>query len=434
VSGENASRSRRLVQTVASGFVARISGIALQVVSLPVAAVSLGNAGFTIYAMTTAIMSWLSLSQLGIGPALTVRIANFRGEGRIDDVKAIFVTGFWTVFSIAALVSVLALAIFKSTAALDHLFSGFADQRDEIRFSMIFVLAAFFLTMNLSSVEAAQTAFQEQYQFNAFATVGTLASAALVFLAAKLDPRPSVIFLAVQSPALGARVLNTMWFLAKHKMNIMALQPFDGRIAKSLVNSGLHFSLGGQLTNFLSHVFPIIVVGAVLENHTAAAFAAVMNSIVIAASFFSVTTSPILGVIPDAHAKKETAWINTVYKKTIMLNLIFSFSIFILFSVFGNNIFTIWYHGSIRPSKELLIGAGFYFIVLSLDVTNFMFLSGLGLSNRASLILFARSTIFAILLYLSLRQDSDGLPFLLLASTSLICSTVPLSTMLARRI
>jgi O-antigen/teichoic acid export membrane protein len=434
VTGENASRSRRLVQTVASGFVARISGIALQVVSLPVAAVSLGNAGFTVYAMTTAIMSWLSLSQLGIGPALTVQIASYRGEGRKDDVKAIFATGFWTVFSIAAIVSVSAFAVFNSTAAIEHLFSGFADQHDEIHFAMVFVLVAFFLTMNLSSVEAAQTAFQEQHQFNAFATVGTLVSATSVFLAAKFDPRPSVIFLAVQSPAIVARLLNAMWFLAKHKMNMMALQTFDQRIAKSLINSGLHFSLGGQVTNFLSHVFPIILVGAVLENHIAAAFAAVMNSIIIAASFFSVTTSPILGMIPDARVRKETKWINMVYKKTITINLVFAFSFLIIFVIFGDYIFAIWYQGSIEPSKELLIGAGCYFVILSLDVTNFMFLSGLGLSNRASLILFGRSTIFAILLYLFLGQDSDGLPFLLLTSTSLICSTVPLSVMLARRI
>ena len=68
-------RIRRIKYAVVTSLCSKAITIIMQVVALPIAVKALGNKQFVLYSMLISAVGWLSLVNLGIGPALTVNIA-----------------------------------------------------------------------------------------------------------------------------------------------------------------------------------------------------------------------------------------------------------------------------------------------------------------------------------------------------------------------
>lgn len=412
---------------------ARFSGVLLQVVSLPIAAAALGTQGFAIYAMLVAIMSWLTLSNLGIGPALTVLLSRQRGMGDTAAMRTTFGTGVWLMGAITSGVSLVAALALAVSPVADLVFGSYPDHHGEILASLGLAIAFFFVTTNLNSIEATQLAFQQQYQLNMFVGAGTLVAAIAVFASAKLLPLPSVILVASQLPLLVARIANSVLFLTAHREITPWPPVVDGQLAGSLCKSGLQFSSAGMLNNFLCHVFPLLVIGAVSAPNETATFAAVVNAVIIAASFFSVFSIPLLSAVPDAYARGDISWIRKAYRRMLMLNLCYATAIFVVLALIGEWLFRIWYQGTVSPDRAMLSAAGFYLVMLGLESVNFTFLAGLGQISRNSFWMMSKAVLAAALIAATASMNASVLPIVLLIVTSVALSAIPLTALVVKQ-
>lgn len=427
------SRGRNIRTAILTSIVARLSGVLLQVVSLPFAAAALGNEGFALYAMMTAVLSWLSLSMLGLGPAITVSMS-FNSVGSSTDFRTIFSTGVICMLAISIALSIVASIAIFATRLPDTVFALYHNQGDEIILSLCVVIAVFFFSVNLSSVEAAQLALQQQGRYNTLIAIGTLLASIGVIVVAQGTPTPHTILISAQTPVIGARLINAAIFLYAIPHLLPSLRLVRVAIAKSLLVQGSRFAMAGSVNNFLTHIFPVLVIGAIAPASYAAAFAATMNAVIVLSSVFSLTSRPLLGAVPEAHARNDVRWISSAYGRTLIFSASYGLFCFAVMSIFGTSIFDAWYQNTIHPSAILLSLAGLYVILIGVEVTNYTFLSAVGLSRIVSYALSTKSIIFSLILLLFSSQMIDYMPFAMLIITNILLSSLPLTFMAFRTI
>jgi O-antigen/teichoic acid export membrane protein len=412
---------------IAASLVARMSGIALQVVSLPIAAAALSSGGFAVYSIAAAILGWLSLSSFGIGPALTVRVSAAIGQG--DDLlaKNQFATGAFIMLAITALVTLTLVGLMEFSNFSSDMFAKTGISHRDSYQILYALIAIFCVTTAMLAFESAQLSMQESYFLNGYTAAGTLLAAIATFYVSKTDPTPLKILLAIQMPMLVARFINVVHFSWRHKSLVGGVLNPKMMQVRAFFIEGMHFFLSGSVANFLAHVFPILLIGTLASPEYTSATAAVMNAIIILASFFSLANQPLLGALPEALARDDRAWISRAYRLTLSVNVAFAAGVFAIFSLMGVPLFDFWYQGTIHPSSGMLMFAGVYLLFLAFDVSHFTFLAGCGRLASASFILLVRTSVYAVALYIFAKADMGELPFALLALSCCTLSLIPLA-------
>lgn len=427
MSKHSEERTRRLKKSILTSFVGKFSSIALQVVSMPIAAAALGNQGFAAYSVIASMLSWLALSNVGIGPALALRLSAALGKDDREAAADVFNSGRQLTLLISTIVAFAVIALILSVDVEGFFFGNIYDGQKSLRFSMLFVVFVFYCMANLSVIESAQIAFQESYRLNSFVSCGLLCSAVCVYLAAIGSPDIFLILVAVNLPNIIFRFINAFIFTRKLKFPRCPVRFHSAVPTKGLLSDGVRFSASGALNNFLSNFFSIIVLAKVCAASYVASFSAVINAIVLLASFFSISAVPLSGAVPEAKARNDVVWIKKMYIRVLFVNLIYASTVAILMAFFGADFFEFWYQGSISPDKDLFFASGVYFILLAVEVTNFSFLSATGLISRATIFLAGKAVIYAFALVLLVDQTVVAFPIWLGVSANFIFSMIPLT-------
>ena len=318
------------------------------------------------------------------------------------------------------------LAIFGTPAA-SHVFRNYANNSFEILTSLTVVVGVFLFMTNLSVVESTQIALQEGYKLNTAIGFGTLFAALCVFMAAKTTPMVVTILLAVNLPTILARLWNAIYFIKVNTFLRYGFRRPNRAIASSLLKDGALFSFSGSVNNFLSHFFPIIVIGKICEPDYSASYSALIAALIIFSSFFSITAVPLLGALPEARIRNDFRWIRKVYIGVLRSNITFSIVVAAGLWLFGSELFAVWYQGKVNPSGAILKYSGLYFVLLSLEVTNFSFLSSLGHIRISSIFLAIKAILFVGLFLFLSNPVMMQLPFVLLILTNFLFSAIPLT-------
>lgn len=422
------ARNRSLRVALITSVAARISGVLLQVISLPIAAIHLGAAGFSIYAMFTSLLAVMTLSNFGIGQATTLHMSNKLAVGEESTGRELFLASLGLAFGIATVVTTIAVILIVLTPLLPLLFAQHLDQTAMPIGSALFVCFIFYIVQLLSVFEAAQLAQQRQHRLNIVLGVGTFFAALTVWLVANTSPNVLYILLAVHLPIILVRAINAVvvW---------IDISPRSEDLKRALIHmrdvfkDGLSFVSGTTITNFLCHPFSILVVGLFSAPLTTASFAAVMNAIILSLSAVSLLVLPFRGAMPEAYRSEDHAWLH----KT--LTLLFGASaacgsiVFLVFAITGERLFDLWYGGTIVPQRTELLAAGLYFFALAIEQTNFTFLSSTGRLAKASRAILIKGLLSALIVLLVIYLGYNFLVFWVLFVCNVLFSLFPLSAM-----
>lgn len=419
------ARNRGLRKALITTVVARISGVLLQVVSLPIAAMQLGPAGFTIYAMLGALLAAMTLSNLGIGQATTLHMARALATNQIRSSRELFLTSLLAVGGLAlAVASLIALSVLFSSLLL-VVFALHLDGAPPPVAASLFVCAVLLVTQLLSVFEAAQLAQQRQHMLNIATAIGTLIAAASVWWVASTRPTILSILVAVHIPVLLARTINAIgiWLdLNPRFHDLAAVQQH----LRSMVADGLRFVSGTTISNFLCHPFSVLAMGLYATPLSSASFAAVMNALILASTVFNLISTPFRSTLTEALQLRDFKWVRRAAIFMFVANGSLGVLGFLVFGVFGEQLFAVWYKGAVAPDSNELWGMAVYFLILSLEVTNFTFLSSIGFLHSASRWTLVKAVFAASCIVLLLASGQFGLQFWVLAMSSVLLSLIPL--------
>lgn len=430
VSQQAPLRERRLRLAIGYSLASKIANAALQILSLPVAAVALGNHGFSLYVLMIAAVGWLSLLNLGLGAPLVKRISIASAVGRREDLRALLDSALIPNLLVSNLIAVIFLAIVWTGPVELLLGRQYVSDLIQARIGLTVLAIFFIIQSNIGIFESVQVALQEQHFTNLSAAIGAGVAFFAVLLVAKYSPSPVLLLCAVFFPPLVLRAANAVLLLMRHPGVAPGFNSFRFSVTRSLLGEGLIFSLAGGAGNFLAHVFPIFMIGRTGNSLETANFAAVMNSIIISAGLLGMITTPLWGALADSHARKDLSWIIRAYRKLQIFGIGIGLLVATAYAFIGEWIFSVWYRGVISPDHLLLTMAGLYFLLLCWENVHWTMLVGMGEIKRATLIYFMRGAVGAAVIALGVvemgARNQGGVIFLILAVSCLVVSAVPL--------
>lgn len=429
---QRAVRNKKLRRALGTSVVARSAGILLQVVSLPIAAAALGPEGFSVYSMIGAILAWMTLSNLGIGQATTLHMSKALGEGReIQSLVILYAS--WVVLVLLTLVALLVvICLMLFTPLVDEVFKTHASDMAPVYGALIFACIVFFITQNLSIFESAQLAHQRQDLYNIATAVGTTLAAGAVFLTAQHGASVLAILSAVHLPVLAMRVANAIIVWRMIRPGLQSNLAVTGSDFRRVVQDGVSFVSGSAVSNFLCHPLSILTVGIYADSLVAASFSALMGAVILASAVFGLVMAPFRGALPEASVRGDASWIRRMYTTTLCGNFVYALFPCILFAVFGESLFSVWYQGSVQPSRDLLIPAGLYMLCQAIDVTNYNFLANLGKVKTASRWMLGKSVVTAVVVWSLAAEGRPDLSLWGVVVGNIVLSLCPLGLMCGR--
>jgi O-antigen/teichoic acid export membrane protein len=427
-------RSANFRNAIASSLASKITTVALQIIAMPIAAISLGSHGFALYAMLTAAVGWLSLSNLGIGPTLIVRLAAAHIHGDLDTERSIFSSAFFPAFVISAVVSLTGLLVIWMFPIHNIFGPLYITDEYTIRWGLTALVSMFFMQTNLSLFESAQAGYQEQYIQNIISAVSSVPCILAVLILAKRSPTPVDLILALHVPVVLFRCGNAALIIWRHPHIFPSITAFRWTLSKKLVKSGSIFSLAGGLGNFLAHILPVILVGRAFSSDVAAAFAATMNAIILASGVISMLSTPLWPAIADSVARGDRDWAQRAYRRLLWSVMIFGLLTAFFLAARGDWLFHVWFKGQINPSQSLILAAALYFLASCWEVAHFTILVGLHKIAVASLLVFIRALLGIIVILVFLKMGNEANTFIIMFIAIVVIDFIPLRILVLREL
>lgn len=307
-------RERRLRLAVVTSMGSKVATLALQFLALPVAIRSVPAQEFGAYAVMAATLSFLSLSDFGLGPALTRRMADAHSRGQLELAGRTLISGVAVVSGMVGLLWLVGLT-------LSHL--GTMDARlsaSGLSYEMLVAV----LGIGSAQVWAnpflrAQAGLQELYINNIFVGIGTFAAAAALLVVAAGAPSARNFLLAVYGPVAAAQLANSLYFIFRHRYLLESRPRPSWAVARPLMGDGLLFAVPQTIGPMVLREAPKLVLFQLGLASVTASYAVLIQMLLLISGVVFMFTQPLLPALIDAQARGDQRWISATRRRGLRL-------------------------------------------------------------------------------------------------------------------
>lgn len=374
----------------------------MQVLAIPVAISALGAERYGVFLTISAALSWIAMTNLGIGPGLTHGIARAAAAGTVQDERRYFVTACsgTALFATIALGALAALLwVFPVESLLGQ---QYAPYRLEIGQGVVVLALILAFQILISPVEAARAGYQEQFVTNAWNGGAGILSLLLLFAAAAWWPTITAMIVAVYGSAALVKGPNMYQMVRARRYLLPAAGGFDRTILRVLLSTGLAFSMV-QFSSLLAQQASVFLVGRLLGPVQAAEFGVVFRLVFFAGGIVIMFTQPLWPAYADAASRGDKAWISSAYRKSLLL-IAYAAAGGLVLGLFGRPIVQFWVGKDVMPSASLCAWMGAYLFTSACSHVHYMTLLGLGHSWRPAWLTLTEALLGTVLAVLLLPQ------------------------------
>jgi O-antigen/teichoic acid export membrane protein len=413
-------RARRVRAAVASGAGAKTLGIAVQLISVGIAARSLRPEALGSYLVIASLVGWLGLAAVGVGPGLTRKIAVLAAAGDRRGQAMAFSSSLSlaAVFLLAAGAAVVLLA----RPVIGN--AGHSVSDGDIQTAVAILGLATGLQVWLSVLEAAQLGHLEQHFTNVFQGLGQIGVLVILVAAGPALVTVTAFVIATAIPPLVAKAINAIVYVWRHAYLVTNEVSF--RQAGGVLSTSLAFA-AVSLGSLASQQFGFLLLAATSGAQSAVPLGVMLRLTYAAFGLVSLVTQPLWPAMADAVARDDAVWARRIYRRVSLGALAYSCTFAAGLAAFGGMGIRAWAGPQVAIQPPMLVLFGLYFIALVWAHVNAITLVGLGrvwAAGGVFLLEAAVSVLGALLLVPSLGEL--GAVISLLLATSLVsCVLLP---------
>ena len=374
------------------------------VFSIPVLIRELGDARFGLLTLIWAVVSYLSLFDLGLGRALTQQLAVMLGSKERHRVGALVVTAMAviTVFSIVAGVLMAALGPWGL-----GFIQSIPDRQEAVNAIWIMALAmpAVVLTSGFRGILEARHAF-------AIVNMIRLPMGLLTFLGPLAvvlygTPRLDVITIVLAAGRVVTCALHA-WYAKRVLPDDAGKFHFDKRLIRPLCSSGGWMTVSNVVSPLMSYADRFIV-GAVLSSAAVAYYVTPQELITKLSIMPSALTAVLFPTLAEQIARRDEA-VMSVLRKAVIWIFLALLPITAAIAIFSKELLTLWVGESFASQSYMLLqifSAGMF--ITCLAQIPFTVIQGAGRSHLTAVIHVVEAPLFlAALLVLSRQYGLTG--------------------------
>ena len=352
--GHRERRVSGIVQGVVTGLAARGVGVAVSLVSVPLAIRYLGAERYGVWALIGSLLAWAQLADFGIGNGLTNALTTALGQDRIDQARRHISTAFAVFGGIALLLGAATAAAWPwlhwSSIVGVHSRLGRAETGPAIAVAIGLFLAGF----PLSVIGRVYAASQEGRLSNYWGLGGRIAALVGLFVVTRTSGGLVAVVISGFGIGLVTNVVSGIWLFRHHRPQLAPrLSLIHAGSARGLVR------IGGQF--FLIQIMALLVFET--DNFVIAHFlgAAAVPPYSLTYSLFGYT-----GIIQsllfsymwvgfaDAIARRDGAWVRRAFLANLAFSVLFTVVAVIPLVFVAKPFIAIWAGPSVVPPMHLV--------------------------------------------------------------------------------
>lgn len=379
------ARAKRLRLAVASSVLSKVGSVAYLFVAVPLIIASVGSDGYSQFVVVIAAFSWLGPLFVGLGSAVTERIASDVTRPISPETRGTFMT--------ALSVSGLLLIVFFGAGAI-LLLSRPAGEPDHAAL----VMAGFATGLGVGGglFDSALLGLQRLQVTNVLSFASSVVAVVATVLAAIFVPTVAAMVLATLGPVVVAKAISG-YVLHRDEPGLWGrIGDIDWRAAPRIAGRSLVFA-GISFAAFLSLNAGLIIVAAKLGTNDVAAVALVVQLLPLALSIVGMIMVPMWPAIAEAAADGDVHWIARAGGRAGALVMAYAMAAALGLMIFGEKAVMIWTGGRIQIPAEIMIGAAALIVISSFESVTQTLMFGLGRAGTVAAVLLLRSVLSVIL-------------------------------------
>ena len=346
---------------------ARIVGMVISLVNVPVAVRYLGNEGYGLLTVIISVVGWIQFSNLGLGLGLQNALTEQTALGNKQAQRELVSSTFFALLGIGLLLTVLIAVVFPHVNWL----SVFPPSSDRfvaaIPQAVAVALGCFILAMTWGFIQPIYAARQELHIYNLQGLIANIASLAACFLAAvKLDT--GLLGVAVANIGVNALFAAGFALWTVFGRGIPEIRPSWSYVRRSAGRTVLRTGLGFltlqvcvigvlQCDAFLIAQFLSAEKGITPYSVGQRVFAQI-------AGLVGVLITPLWPAFGHAKALGDVDWIRQIYRRINVYFLGTYLSVLLLMMIGGHYLLALWVGADSSPSTLLICAIGMNYLIV----------------------------------------------------------------------
>ena len=389
------SRGSRVRFSVATGLFAKGFLILAGLIITPLMVRYLGKQGYGLFATITAVVSWLQITNFGIGLGLQNSLTEAVARGNVTHQRALVSTAFFFLLGVTLVLAVVAITSFTFVPWNEIFPATEARYAKQLAPAVAIVLTGFISTFALSFVNAIYAAKQELYLPNLMATV----TSALTIVSVLVAIRSDLGLIGVTAATVGTGVLVTWSFVCWY-----FLRPSTHPLRPSLTaisRPAWHRIFRSSSAFFVIEICVVVLfqtdyfmIAKFLRVDDVTPYSIASKPFTVISVFIlSVILQPLWAAYGNAKACGDLAWIRRNHRRVLIAFMSIYALVLAVMVPFGHPLLTLWVGAKAAPGTTLIILTGIYYLIRQWTDLHAILVNGLDMMRPQAI----SATIHAIL-------------------------------------
>ncbi len=380
--GRAAERYRRALLTVATSVMSRAMGLLVLMLSVRWTLPYLGQERFGAWMTVLSFASMLSFLDLGIGNALTNRVAHVASAARSPLELAYCISGGLGLLAVVSVMlgfSMTVMAAMLPWGSMFHLKTpGVAGEicSTVMVFAWVFAASTFF-----SGVAKVLHGLQRGFEVHLAGLVGSVLT--LFFLIWAVHDRaglPCLLLGMMGGGLLGNLGLCFLLALRGQLCCLGLVASIKGEMRVLLRVGGVFFLI--QIGTMVGWGMDNLVVAHASGAASVAMFSTIQRLMQFVSQPLAIVNAPLWGAYADADARRERGFIRRTFLRSLRWTFLSALLGAILLALLGQYIIAWWTHGLIRPDRLLLSLMSLWLVLEATGNAVGVLLNGLGIVKQ----------------------------------------------------
>lgn len=378
--GRNSERYRKAALSAAANMLNRVFGLVLLIISVSLTMPYLGVERFGIWMTITSLVAVLSFLDLGIGNALTNRVALIAAQSK-NQLQGVITGGLVAVAALALGIGIglLAVAVYVPWEML--LKVNNPALLPEVKAAGITLSILFAFSIFSGGCQKIFLGLQEAYISHIFSAIGCILGGIFCWIAAYNQASISWLLMAILGSQIAVNSLLFCILVYREQFKFQNLLKHTQQEFHHLLHIGLLFFLL-QMGTIVGWGADSLIISSTIGVAEVAVFAIVQRLFQFSTQPFQVMNAPLWAAYADAEARNEKRFIRNTLRKSLLLTFFGVSAIVVFIFLFYSPIIQIWTHGNITAPLFLVLFCGVWAILEACGNAFAMFLNGAGVVRQ----------------------------------------------------
>ena len=395
------TRGRGLKLAALTSLASKGGNILLQIVGMGLAFRVLGQVEYGVVAMISTLISFIVLSELGVGPGLTNILAKSIAAEDHDQAQQAFSTAFVLTVLLAGLGCLAVTGVVLSVPIRTLFGEGYAPFATAMRDGILLGVGIIFVKMITSLADRARAAYQETFITNLYGALGNTISGLVLILGIHAIPKIWFVVLVVNGGLTLAMVCNMVHLWIQRPHLLPKIGNVDRCLAKFLLTDGIAFCATLSLAPMVKEFGLRLIISHVGGGPAAVAVFDILERLLIMVFGFVVMfTFPLWPALSDAAARHDFAWIRSARKRLYLLAAAYAVLFTSGVTLLGDWAIELWLGDPVPLGRVTLLVFGFYVSMHVWHHVHHIFLAGLDAIRAVSAVVLIELPFFLFAGYL----------------------------------